>query len=68
MYLSNDRIRTLLVVALGLGLLVRLAILFNVGTLPARIADETHYLRLADNIAAGNGFAWGPGNPTSMPC
>jgi len=66
MYLSNDRSRTLLVVALGLGLLVRLAILFNVGTLPARIADETHYLRLADNIAAGNGFAWGPGNPTSI--
>jgi len=66
MRFSKERSQRLLVLALGLGLAVRVAIFLNTGDLGARIADERHYVRIADNIAAGNGFATDAGTPTSI--
>ena len=54
------------VVALALGLLIRVAILGNTAVLGTPIEDEQHYAHLADNIEAGNGFAWAPGEATSI--
>jgi 4-amino-4-deoxy-L-arabinose transferase-like glycosyltransferase len=48
------------------GLAIRLVILTQTGSLGLKIGDERDYFRLAENILAGNGFAWGPGVPTSM--
>jgi 4-amino-4-deoxy-L-arabinose transferase-like glycosyltransferase len=52
--------------ALVLGLLVRLAILWQTPSLGTTIVDEQEYAQLGDNILAGHGFAWGPGAPTSI--
>lgn len=60
------RARRVLFLAFGLGLAVRVAILANTGALGTKIVDEQHYSQIAQNIAAGNGFAWGPGEPTSI--
>ena len=30
------------------------------------IVDEQHYAQLASSLRAGDGFAWGPGQPTSL--
>src|SRR5262249_49505704 len=49
-----------------IGLVVRLAILSQTGTLDTRIVDEQHYSTLAENLVQGNGFAWGPEQPTSI--
>ncbi len=54
------------VVAIAFGLALRLTILATTADLRTPIADEDHYARLADNIVVGNGFAWGPGAPTSI--
>lgn len=58
--------RRVLVMALVLGVAVRVAILAKTGALGAQIVDEQHYSQIAQNIVAGNGFAWGPGEPTSI--
>ena len=60
------RARRVLFLAFVLGLAVRVAILANTGALGTKIVDEQHYSQIAQNIAAGNGFAWGPGEPTSI--
>ncbi len=49
-----------------LGLAVRLVILWDTRHLPATIADEQQYVLLANSLVAGDGFAWGPGRPTSL--
>lgn len=58
--------RMLLRAALLLGLLLRLAILSQTGSLGTPIADEQHYTRLGASILAGHGFAMEPGVPTSI--
>jgi len=62
----RDRSRLLLLVALALGLVVRLGILVSTSHLGTPITDEQQYARLAGSIVAGDGFAWGPGEPTSI--
>ena len=49
-----------------IGLLARLGILGQTSDLGTTIVDEQHYSALAENLLAGNGFAWGPGEPTSI--
>jgi 4-amino-4-deoxy-L-arabinose transferase-like glycosyltransferase len=58
--------RRALQVSLALGLLVRLAVFWHTPTLGTEIADEQHYVQLATNVLQGHGFAWGPGQPTSI--
>src|SRR5262245_17257508 len=58
--------RLTLRIALLLGLAVRLAVLWRTSDLGASIVDEQQYVRLAQSIVQGSGFAWGPGEPTSM--
>ena len=64
--LENPRERRFLWVVLILGLAVRLAVLSQTTTLGTMIMDEQHYSQIARNIVAGNGYAWGPGEPTSI--
>jgi 4-amino-4-deoxy-L-arabinose transferase-like glycosyltransferase len=60
------RARRGLFMAFVFGLAVRVAILTNTGALGTQIVDEQHYSQIAQNIIVGNGFAWGPGEPTSI--
>jgi 4-amino-4-deoxy-L-arabinose transferase-like glycosyltransferase len=55
-----------LTIAFAVGLVIRLAILSNTGSLATKIMDEQQYRQIAQNIVAGHGFAWGPGQPTSI--
>jgi 4-amino-4-deoxy-L-arabinose transferase-like glycosyltransferase len=55
-----------LLAILAIGLVVRLALLAASTPLTLRIVDEQHYATLAANVLGGDGFAWGPGQPTSM--
>ena len=64
--ISSHFPQRLLMVALAIGLLVRLAVLANTGSLEPKIVDEQQYSQIAENIVAGHGFAWGPGQPTSI--
>jgi len=52
--------------AMALGLLIRVAIVTQTARFGTEIIDEQHYRQIAENILAGNGFAWGPGRPTSI--
>jgi 4-amino-4-deoxy-L-arabinose transferase-like glycosyltransferase len=56
----------LLVAILLCGLVVRLVFLFGTAETQLKIVDEQHYHQLATNLVQGNGFAWGPGQLTSM--
>ena len=58
--------RWVLAIALAIGLIVRVAIFWQTPTLGTQIVDERHYATLASNVLAGNGIAWGPGQPTSI--
>jgi 4-amino-4-deoxy-L-arabinose transferase-like glycosyltransferase len=51
---------------LAAGLLVRIVVLTQTTTLGTPIIDEQHYSQIAGNLLAGHGFAWGPGQPTSI--
>jgi 4-amino-4-deoxy-L-arabinose transferase-like glycosyltransferase len=55
-----------LAICFALGLVVRLAIWTGTGALGPKITDEQQYTQIAENIRAGNGFAWAPGQPTSI--
>ena len=55
-----------LLVILGVGLALRLAIFVNTADTELRIVDEQHYHRIATNLIEGHGFAKAPGEPTSM--
>jgi 4-amino-4-deoxy-L-arabinose transferase-like glycosyltransferase len=52
--------------AFVIGLAIRVAILANTGGLTPKIVDEQQYSQIAQSIVAGHGFAWGPGQPTSI--
>jgi len=54
------------VTVLVVGLVLRLGALWTTRDLQPKIADETQYVQLARSILAGDGFAWGPGRPTSL--
>ena len=58
--------RRVLAIALAIGLIVRLFVLWQTPALGARIVDEQHYVALAKNVLAGNGIGWGPGQLTSI--
>ncbi len=58
--------RVALRASIALGLLVRLFVFWHTPSLGTEITDEQHYVQLANNILDGNGFAWGPGQPTSI--
>jgi 4-amino-4-deoxy-L-arabinose transferase-like glycosyltransferase len=58
--------RRVLWVALAVGLVVRLAILWHTPTLGTDIVDEQHYSQLGESILAGDGFARVVGHPTSL--
>lgn len=58
--------RVALLIALALGLLIRLAVLAQTPALGQKIIDEQQYSEIARNIVAGHGFGWGPGNLTSI--
>jgi len=55
----------LLPLILGLGLLVRLVLLYATRDTGLMIVDEQHYHTLALNLLHGNGFAWTEGKLTS---
>src|SRR5262249_30600729 len=55
----------LLLLILGLGLLVRLVLLYATRDTGLMIVDEQHYHTLALNLLHGNGFAWAEGKLTS---
>lgn len=63
-YLRDSRL--IFWAAIALGLVVRLAIFSQTAALETEIQDEQHYVQLAGNVVAGHGFAWGPGQPTSI--
>jgi 4-amino-4-deoxy-L-arabinose transferase-like glycosyltransferase len=48
------------------GLIVRVAIVWNSASLGPVIVDEQHYVTIASNLVAGHGFAATPGEPTSI--
>lgn len=48
------------------GLAIRLAALSQTATLGPKIVDEQQYTQIAENVRSGNGFAWGPEQPTSI--
>ncbi len=49
-----------------IGLVIRLAVFTQTAQLTPKIVDEQQYTQIAENIRAGNGFAWAPGQPTSI--
>ena len=51
---------------LGIGLLIRLALLYSTSHTGLMIVDEQHYHTLARNLLHGHGFAWAPGELTSI--
>jgi 4-amino-4-deoxy-L-arabinose transferase-like glycosyltransferase len=53
-------------ILIAAGLAVRLVVLARTGALGTEIVDEQHYVRLATSLLTGDGFAWGPGAPTSL--
>jgi hypothetical protein len=52
--------------AIVLGLVVRLVVFTQTSALGTPIVDEQHYSLLATNLLDGHGFAWGPGQLTSI--
>jgi 4-amino-4-deoxy-L-arabinose transferase-like glycosyltransferase len=58
--------RRALLIAFGVGLAIRVAILANTGGLATKIVDEQQYSQIARSLVAGDGFAWGPARPTSI--
>ena len=63
---EGDYSRPVLMAALVVGLVIRLAILWQTPGLGTEIIDEQQYSQIARSIVAGHGFAWGEGRPTSI--
>jgi 4-amino-4-deoxy-L-arabinose transferase-like glycosyltransferase len=55
-----------LLLILGVGLLLRLVLLYSTSHTGLMIVDEQHYYILARNLLHGHGFAWAPGELTSL--
>jgi 4-amino-4-deoxy-L-arabinose transferase-like glycosyltransferase len=51
---------------IGVALVVRLAALWASAGMELQIVDEQHYHQFATSLAHGDGFAWGPSQPTSI--
>jgi 4-amino-4-deoxy-L-arabinose transferase-like glycosyltransferase len=64
--MSPEFPRRALTIAFVVGLAVRVAILVGTGGLTTKIMDEQQYRQIAQSLVAGDGFAWGPGEPTSI--
>jgi 4-amino-4-deoxy-L-arabinose transferase-like glycosyltransferase len=58
--------RVVLGSALVVGLLARLLIFSQTSELGPKIQDEQHYTQIATNLLDGSGFAWAPGQLTSI--
>ena len=58
--------RRTLAIAFVAGLVIRLALLWVTGGLGPKVVDEQQYTQIAENVVAGNGFAWAPGQLTSI--
>jgi 4-amino-4-deoxy-L-arabinose transferase-like glycosyltransferase len=58
--------RPLFYCALVAGLIVRVLILWQTSVLDTKIVDEQQYRQIASTLVAGDGFGWGPGQPTSI--
>jgi 4-amino-4-deoxy-L-arabinose transferase-like glycosyltransferase len=58
--------RYALLLVLAVALLVRAALVWSARDIGLEIEDEQHYAALATSLADGHGFAWGPGEPTSI--
>jgi 4-amino-4-deoxy-L-arabinose transferase-like glycosyltransferase len=63
---SDAESRRGLLLILGLGFLLRLVLLYATRDTGLMIVDEQHYHTLALNLLHGHGFAWEPGNLTSI--
>jgi 4-amino-4-deoxy-L-arabinose transferase-like glycosyltransferase len=59
-------VRRALFALLAGALVLRLALVWAADGTGLQIVDEQHYATLARNVADGNGFAWGAGQPTSI--
>ena len=58
--------RRTLVAAFLIGLAIRVGLLWGTGGLGPKVVDEQQYTRIAENVAAGNGFGWAADQPTSI--
>ena len=58
--------RRILGIAFLIGLAIRLIVLSRTGNLGPKIVDEQQYTQIAQNVVAGNGFGWAPGQLTSI--
>lgn len=58
--------RSAIFVVLAVALAIRLAMLAASAGTGLEIVDEQHYHQLATSLARGEGFAWGPSQPTSI--
>lgn len=58
--------RVLLLAVIGIGIVIRLVLIYATRETGLMIEDEQHYHTLALNILHGHGFAWEPGHLTSM--
>jgi 4-amino-4-deoxy-L-arabinose transferase-like glycosyltransferase len=64
--ISSQTQRRGLTAAFIVGLAIRVAILGSTGGLTTKIVDEQQYSQIARSLDDGDGFAWGPGRPTSI--
>lgn len=62
----NLNVQRVLIAALLLGLVVRVAVIANTGGLEIRIEDEKQYAELAASLLNGRGYSWDTGEPTSL--
>ena len=64
--MSPEFPRRALTIAFVIGLVIRLVILADTAGLGTKIMDEQQYSQIAQSLVAGDGFSWGPGEPTSI--
>ena len=64
--LARPTVKWRLAILVALTVLVRIPLVWSTAAVPAQIVDEQHYVALATSLANGDGFAWTPGNPTSI--
>ena len=63
---TDSQSRRILFLVIGLGLFVRLILVYATRNSGLMIVDEQHYHTLAVNLLHGHGFSWGPGSLTSI--
>src|SRR6266540_3980242 len=55
-----------LTIAFVIGLVIRVVVLADTAGLGTKVMDEQQYSQIAHSLVAGDGFSWGPGEPTSI--